>query len=66
MHYLKAQGGQSAGPVRLLDLVDGRSATALASWLAAAPASFAQGVKVIAMDGFAGYKAAATEASAYR
>jgi transposase len=60
------QGGQSAGPVRLLDLVDGRSATALASWLASAPASFAQGVKFIAMDGFAGYKTAATEASACR
>ena len=33
------------GPVRLLDLVDGRSATALASWLAAQPASFAQAVE---------------------
>jgi hypothetical protein len=50
----------AAGPVRLLDLVDGRSATALASWLAAQPASFAQAVEVIAMDGFAGYKTAAT------
>jgi hypothetical protein len=48
------------GPVRLLDLVDGRSASALASWLAAQPASFAQAVEVIAMDGFAGYKTAAT------
>ncbi|MDT5320406.1 MAG: hypothetical protein QOD88_2928 [Mycobacterium sp.] len=48
------------GPVRLLDLVDGRSATALASWLAAQPAYFAQAVEVIAMDGFAGYKTAAT------
>ena len=48
------------GPVRLLDLVDGRSATALASWLAAQPASFAQAAEVIAMDGFAGYKTAAT------
>jgi transposase len=50
----------AAGPVRLRDLVDGRSATALASWLAAQPASFAQAVEVIAMDGFAGYKTAAT------
>ncbi len=54
------------GPVRPLDLVEGRSATALASWLAAQPSSFAQAVEVIAMDGFAGYKTAATEASAYR
>jgi transposase len=49
------------GPARLLDLVEGRSATALASWLAAQPADFAQAVEVIAMDGFAGYKIAATE-----
>jgi transposase len=47
------------GPARLLDMVEGRSATALASWLAAQPASFAQAVEVIAMDGFAGYKTAA-------
>lgn len=49
------------GPARLLDLVEGRSAIALASWLAAQPADFAQAVQVIAMDGFAGYKTAATE-----
>jgi transposase len=47
------------GPARLLDMVAGRSATALASWLAAQPAAFAQSVEVIAMDGFAGYKTAA-------
>jgi hypothetical protein len=52
---------ERTGPARLLDLVQGRSATALASWLAAAPADFAQAVEVIAMDGFAGYKTAATE-----
>jgi transposase len=46
--------------VRQLDLLNGRSATALASWLAAQPASFAQAVEVIAMDGFAGYMNAAT------
>jgi transposase len=49
------------GPARLLDLVEGRSATALASWLAAQPADFSRAVRVIAMDGFAGYKTAATE-----
>ncbi len=48
------------GPARLLDLVPGRSAAALADWLAAQPAEFAQAVEVIAMDGFAGYKTAAT------
>jgi transposase len=49
------------GPARLLDLVPGRSATALASWFSAQPADFSQAVEVIAMDGFAGYKTAATE-----
>jgi transposase len=48
------------GPARPLDMVEGRSATALASWLAAQPAGFAPAVEVIAMDGFAGYKTAAT------
>jgi transposase len=49
------------GPARLLDMVEGRSATALACWLAAQPADFAAGVQVVAMDGFAGYKTAAAE-----
>ena len=42
-------------------MVAGRSATALATWLAAQPADFAAGVEVVAMDGFAGYKTAATD-----
>lgn len=50
-----------SGPARLLDLVAGRSASALASWLAAQPADFVAGVQVVAMDGFAGYKTAASE-----
>jgi transposase len=50
-----------SGPARLLDLVSGRSAIALATWLSAQPADFAAGVEVVAMDGFAGYKTAATE-----
>jgi transposase len=49
------------GPARLLDLVPGRSAGALADWLAAQSSDFAQAVQVIAMDGFAGYKTAAAE-----
>jgi len=47
------------GPARLLDMVAGRSALALATWLAAQPADFRAGVQVVAMDGFAGYKTAA-------
>jgi hypothetical protein len=50
------------GPARLLDMVAGRSASALASWLAAQPAAFAAGVEAVAMDGFAGYKTAAAQA----
>jgi transposase len=47
-----------SGPARLLDMVEGRSATVLASWLAAQPADFAHSCEVVAMDGFAGYKTA--------
>jgi transposase len=50
------------GPARLLDLVAGRSAAALTSWLTAQPADFAAGVEVVAMDGFAGYKTAVADA----
>jgi transposase len=50
-----------SGPARLLDVVAGRSATALASWLSAQTADFAQTVQVIAMDGFAGSKTAAAQ-----
>lgn len=47
------------GRARLLDLVPGRSAAALRSWLAAGDQGFRDRVKVVAMDGFGGYKNAA-------
>ena len=50
-----------SGPARLHDVVAGRSATALASWLSAQTADFAQTVQVIAMEAFAGYKTAADQ-----
>ena len=50
-----------SGPARLLDVVAGRSAAALATWLAAQPQGFRDQVEVVAMDGFAGYKTAATD-----
>jgi transposase len=50
-----------SGPARLRHVVAGRSATALASWLSAQTADFAQTVQVIAMNGFAGYKTAAAQ-----
>jgi transposase len=53
---------EQTGPARLLDLVPGRSAAALADWLAAQPSDFAAGIEVVAMDGFAGYKTAAVDA----
>ena len=49
------------GPARLLDLVTGRSAAALKTWLAEQPAASNERVEVIAMDGFGGYKSAATD-----
>lgn len=48
------------GPARLLDLVAGRSTAALTSWLAELTPAFREQVEVIAMDGFGGYKTAAT------
>jgi len=50
-----------SGPARLLDVVAGRSATALASWLRARTADFAQTGQFIAMNEFAGYKTAAAQ-----
>jgi transposase len=50
------------GRARLLDLVPGRSAAAMTSWLAARDQAFRQRVEVVAMDGFGGYKTAATTA----
>ena len=46
-------------PARLLDMVEGGSEKAFASWLAERPQSFRDHVKAIAMDAFAGYKKAA-------
>jgi transposase len=49
------------GRARLLDLVPGRSAAALASWLSAQSAAFRDQVEIVAMDGFGGYKSAAID-----
>ncbi|MFP5023495.1 ISL3 family transposase [Pseudonocardia phyllosphaerae] len=50
------------GRARLLDLVPGRSAEALKTWLEARDQGFRARVEVVAMDGFGGYKNAATAA----
>jgi transposase len=50
------------GPARLLDMVPGRSAAALREWLEARDQRFRDRVKVVSMDGFAGYRSAAADA----
>lgn len=50
------------GRARLLDLVPGRSAAALSGWLAERDQAFRRRVEVVAVDGFGGYKNAATAA----
>ena len=49
------------GPARLLDMVEGRSKEVFKTWLAARPDSWRDGVEVVAMDGFTGFKTATTE-----
>ncbi|GAA3669008.1 hypothetical protein GCM10022202_33860 [Microbacterium marinilacus] len=49
------------GPSRLLDMVEGRSKVVLKSWLAGRPRAWRDGVEVVAMDGFTGFKTAAAE-----
>ncbi|MCT2238009.1 transposase, partial [Dietzia cinnamea] len=51
-----------AGPSRLLDMVPGRSAKVLTEWLDARDQMFRDRVKVVTMDGFAGYHTAAAKA----
>ncbi|MDF9751486.1 transposase [Arthrobacter sp. ES3-54] len=49
------------GPARLLDMVEGRSKQAFKQWLSGRPEAWRDGVKVVAMDGFTGFKTAAAE-----
>ena len=49
------------GPARLLDMVPGRSKQAFKTWLANQEATFRDGLEVVAMDGFTGFKTATTE-----
>lgn len=49
------------GPARLLDMVEGRSKQAFKTWLAERPQSWRDGVEVVAMDGFTGFKTATSE-----
>ena len=49
------------GPSRLLDMVPGRSKQAFKQWLGDRPQAWRDGVQVVAMDGFTGFKTATTE-----
>ena len=49
------------GPARLLDMIEGRSKATFKSWLADRPQAWRDGVEVVAMDGFTGFKTAAAE-----
>ena len=49
------------GPSRLLDMVEGRSKAAFKTWLAERPQAWRDGIEVVAMDGFSGFKTATTE-----
>jgi transposase len=49
------------GPARLLDMVEGRSKQAFKTWLADRDDAWRNGVEVVAMDGFTGFKTATAE-----
>jgi transposase len=49
------------GPARLLEMVEGRSKQAFKAWLADRPQAWRDGVEVVAIDGFTGFKSAAGE-----
>jgi transposase len=49
------------GPARLLDMVPGRSKQVFKAWLADRPRAWRDGIEVVAMDGFTGFKTAAAE-----
>ena len=49
------------GTARLLDMVQGRSKAVFKTWLAERDEQWKQGIEVVAMDGFTGFKTAAAE-----
>lgn len=49
------------GPARLLDMLEGRSKQAFKTWLAGRPQEWRDGIEVVAMDGFTGFKTATAE-----
>jgi transposase len=52
---------EGTGPARLLDMVEGRSKQVFKTWLNDRPQAWRDGVEVVAMDGFTGFKTATAE-----
>ncbi|OIJ37117.1 ISL3 family transposase, partial [Rothia kristinae] len=52
---------ERTGPARLLDMVEGRSKAVFKTWLADRPRAWRDGVEIVAMDGFTGFKTASFE-----
>lgn len=52
---------EKTGPARLLDMVEGRSKAVFKQWLAGRPQAWRDGIEVVAMDGFSGFKTATAE-----
>ncbi len=52
---------EGSGPARLLDMVEGRSKQVFKTWLDQQSTAFRDGIEVVAMDGFTGFKTAAAE-----
>ena len=52
---------ERSGPSRLLDMVPGRSKQVFKTWLASQPDTWRERIEIVAMDGFIGFKSAATE-----
>ena len=49
------------GPARLLDMIGGRSKQVLKEWMGDRDQQFRDRIKIVAMDGFTGYKSATAE-----
>jgi transposase len=49
------------GPARLLDMIEGRSKQVFKTWLGERDTPWRDGVEVVAMDGFTGFKTATSE-----
>ena len=52
---------EGTGTARLLDMIEGRSKPAFKTWLASRDQTWRDGIEVVAMDGFTGFKTAAVE-----